>query len=192
MSLLLLFLTAGATPPATVDPLPPQGTTVRLRNQWRQREASKRTSLAEQLQQIKPLAFGDNKGGRGAAVEILAAEAAERAEAARLEAERKAKAEAARLAAEQAAQAKADAARLKAEQDRKDAETSPAPPKDKPKPLLDSATFTTDYSATIDPLALARMEAQIAADAIAAAIEAERLRLLRIAAMDDLDLMMMG
>ena len=60
MSLLLLFLSAGAvTPPAT----PPAGASIRIRNEWRQ-----------EVERIKPDSEFGTKRGKGRAVELLEAE----------------------------------------------------------------------------------------------------------------------
>ena len=166
MSLLLLFLSAGAvTPPAT----PPAGASIRIRNEWRQ-----------EVERIKPDSEFGTKRGKGRAVELLEAE--------RQEAPAKAKpAKPAKKAPKPKLVAPSIEAETTAAVAASDASAAIAQQGAELQAQAD-AQAAADLQTQND----AQMAAQAAVDAVQAAIDAERQRMFAIAQMDDLDLMMIG
>ena len=167
MSLLLLFLSAGAvTPPAT----PPAGASIRIRNEWRQ-----------EVERIKPDSEFGTKRGKGRAVELLEAERQEVAKP------QPVKAKAARKAPKPKLVAPSIEAETTAAVAASDASAAIAQQGAELQAQAD-AQAAADLQTQID----AQMAAQAAVDAVQAAIEAERQRMFAIAQIDDLDLMMIG
>ena len=162
MSLLLLFLSAGAVAP---DATPPAGASIRIRNEWRQ-----------EVEKIRPDSEFGTKRGKGRAVELLEAE---RQEAAKPQPVKATKPKAAKKAPKPKLVAPSIEGETLAATEASNASAAIAEA---------DAQAAAEAQAQID----AQAAAQAAVDAVQAAIEAERQRLFAIAQMDDLDLMMIG